>query len=229
MYASTIPLSWKHNDYTGYLTHHIWHHSHYICVITQMAHTSVSTYRSIDDIKTSVYVITLGTSMTSYPIYLPSHSHYMTWMIMFYVITYTKFMTTDLSMTSYPLFRTSHHFMYEIKSTVSVSSNPRYQLYHTHSLYVHQTLYVWHHIQYACYHNCLGHYTPLCITSHPLYLWHHIQEVRYHHTAFMKTQQIYRTSHPPYLTSQPLFLCHHTDGTDICIDVSLYADITTCV
>ena len=30
------------------------------------------------------------------------------------------------------------------------------------------------------------------------------------------------TFHPPYLTSQPLYLCHHTDGTDICIDVLLY-------
>ena len=26
MYASTILLSWKHNDYTGHLTRHIWHH-----------------------------------------------------------------------------------------------------------------------------------------------------------------------------------------------------------
>ena len=41
-------------------------------------HTSVSTYSSIDDINTSVYVITLDTRMTSYPIYIPSHSHYMT-------------------------------------------------------------------------------------------------------------------------------------------------------
>ena len=81
---------------------------------------------------------------------------------------------------------------------------------------------MWHHIQYACYHNCLGHYTPMCITSEPVYWWHHIQYVCYHHTAFMKTQRLYRTSHPPYLTSQALYLCHHTDGTDIFIDVSLY-------
>ena len=54
MNAITIPLSWKHNDYTGHLTRHIWHHSHCICVITQMAHTAVSPYRSIDDITTSV-------------------------------------------------------------------------------------------------------------------------------------------------------------------------------
>ena len=53
-YAITILLSWEHNDYTWHLMHHIWHQSHCICVITQMAHTSVSMYRSIDDITTSV-------------------------------------------------------------------------------------------------------------------------------------------------------------------------------
>ena len=73
--------------------------------------------------------------MTSYTIYIPSYSHYKTGMIMFYVITYTEIMTSDLlSMTSYPLSKTSHHFIYDIKSTVSVltstasvSSHPNYQ------------------------------------------------------------------------------------------------------
>ena len=88
---------------------------------------------------------------------------------------------------------------------------------------------MWHRIQYECYHNCLGHYTPLCITSHPVYLWHHIQYVGYHHTAFMTKQRLYWTSHPPYLTSQPLYLCHHIDGTHICIDVSLYQWHHKCV
>ena len=54
---------------------------------------------------------------------------------MFYVISYTEFMISDLlSMTSYPLVRTTHHFMYDIKSTVSVltstasvSSHPTYR------------------------------------------------------------------------------------------------------
>ena len=85
------------------------------------------------------------------------------------------------------------------------------------------TLYVWHPIQYACYHNnCLWHYTPLCITSHPVYLWHHIQYVLYQHTAFMTTQWLYLTSHRTLLTPQPLYLCHHTNGRHICIDVALY-------
>ena len=85
------------------------------------------------------------------------------------------------------------------------------------------TLYLWLRVQYACYHNnCLWHHTPLCITSHPVYLSHHIQYARYHHNVFMTTQRLYLTSHPPYLTSHPLYLCHPTDGTHICIDVLLY-------
>ena len=38
----------------------------------------------------------------------------------------------------------------------------------------------------------------------------------------MKTERLYRTFHPPYLKSQPLYLCHHTDGTHLCIDISHY-------
>ena len=61
----------------GILTPYLTSQPLYLCHHTD-GNTSVSTYRSIDDIKTSVYVITLGTRMTSYTIYLPSHSHYMT-------------------------------------------------------------------------------------------------------------------------------------------------------
>ena len=85
------------------------------------------------------------------------------------------------------------------------------------------TLYVWHHIQYSCCHNkYLWDYSNLYITSHPVLLWHHIKHVRYHNTAFMTTQHLDLTFHPPYLTSQPLYLSHHTDGTHICIDALLY-------
>ena len=70
--------------------------------------------------------------MTSYPIYITSHSHFMTSMIMFYDLTNTAFTTSDLLyMMSLPLFRASHHFLYDFKSTVSdltstvsVSSHP---------------------------------------------------------------------------------------------------------
>ena len=119
-----------------YLCHHT--NSKHICIDVALYH----------DITTSVYVITLGTRMTSHPIYITTHSHFITSMIMFYDITNTAFMTSDLLyMTSHPLFRISHHFMYDIKSTlsdlmstVSVSSHPPTS----------QPLYGWNHIQYFC-------------------------------------------------------------------------------
>ena len=64
-------------------------------------------------------------------------------------------------------------------------------------------------------HTSMNYFTPSILLTR-------IQYARYHHTTFMKTQRLYGTSHPPYLTSQPLYLCHHTDGTHRCIDVSLY-------
>ena len=173
MYAITILLSWQHNDYTWHFTYHIWDHSHCICVITQMVNTSVAMYRSIDDISTSVYISTIGTHMTSYPIYITSHSHFMTSMIMFFDLTNTAFMTSDLYMTSLPLFRASHHFLYDIKSTVSdltstfsVSSHPFCWCYHTNcisvitsaiihdmiSIVYDMTATVWH--QNSCHNSC---------------------------------------------------------------------------
>ena len=47
--------------------------------------------------------------------------------------------------------------------------------------------------------------------------------------CFHDNRKLYLTSHPPYLTSQPLCLCHHTEGTHICIDVSLYPWHHKCV
>ena len=71
--------------------------------------------------------------MTSYPIYITSHSHFMT-LIKFHDLTNTAFMTSDLLyMTSLPLFRASHHLLYDIKSTVSdltsTVSVPSYPFY----------------------------------------------------------------------------------------------------
>ena len=107
--------------------------------------------------------------------------------------------------------------------TVSVSPKTGYQLYLNHSLYdITQTICVTSYSVCMLSINCFWHHTPLCITSHPAYVWHHIQYICYHHTAFMTTQRLYLASHPPYLTSQPLYVCHQTDGRHICIDVLLY-------
>ena len=77
-------------------------------------------------------------------------------------------------------------------------------------------LYVWHHSQYAWHHmNTLWCHTHIVMTSHTVYLWHHKNIYDINATAFMKTE-LYLTSHPWYLTSQPLYLCWNTH----CIDRS---------
>ena len=71
-------------------------------------------------------------------------------------------------------------------------------------------------------HTSMYNFTPsIFMTSYPICT---LSPYRFHDNT-----RLYRTSHPPYLTLQPLYLCHHTDGTHICIDVSLYDDITTSV
>ena len=138
-------------------------------------------------------------------------------MIIFWDITNTAFMTSDLLyMTSHPLFRASQLFMYDIKSTVSdltstvsVSSHPLYQWYHSHPIYditysIHVTsysLFLWHHIQYVWQHNAvccwyhtrhmcdiicttditstLSHQTTVFMMSHPLQAWHHTHCMRH--------------------------------------------------
>ena len=62
--------------------------------------------------------------------------------------------------------------------------------------------------------NRLWHHTCIVITSHTVYLWYHNNIYNINATAFMKTQQLYLTSHPLDLTSQPRYLCCNTR----CID-----------
>ena len=92
------------------------------------------------------------------------------------------------------------HYICVIKPSVSILSYPL-------SVW-HYTLYVWYLFQYAWHHMCT--HTCIGMTSHPVYLWHHMQYIWYHPYCFMKTKQIYLTSHPLYLTSQPLDMCGDT-------------------
>ena len=106
----------------------------------------------------------------------------------------------------------------DIASTVSVSSIPVYQLYHTTLCMTSHTLYVWHYIQHAWHHtNTLWYHTPICITSHPVYLWHHSQYIWYHPYCFHgKTMTIpdispiiFDITATPSVLSYPLYGCHH--------------------
>ena len=122
----------------------------------------------------------------------------------------TLYLPSDtLYLTLYPLYLchqtqgisyTTTHSLYDITHTIHVTSYKICML----SQQLFRTL-----------HTSIYNLTPsIFMTSYPIFtLWPY---------CFMKTQQLYRTSHPPYLISQPLYLCHHTDGTHISFDVSLY-------
>ena len=204
MTSLALKLNWQ----ASYLCHHsdsidglrptvcMTSHPPYVC------HLMHSPQRHIHSLWLHTIVV-----ITLHPLHSWHHTHY--------IWHYTMAIQT-LYLPSDPLYLTLHplYLCYQSKdinyTTLTPCRTPH-------------TLYVWHHIQYACYdNNCLWNSTPLCITSHPVYFWHHIQYVLYHHTAFMTTQWLYLPSHPPFLTPQPLYLCDHTNGTHICIDVVLY-------
>ena len=92
------------------------------------------------------------------------------------------------------------------------------------------TLYVWHNSQYAWHHmNTLWRHTHIGMKSHTVYLWHHNNKYDINATAFMKTQQLYLTSHPLYLTSQPLYLCCNTHCSDAITTTMEVISLGTCM
>ena len=149
---------------------------------------------------------------------------------------------------SHSLVMTSHHFIYGIKSTiydityttsdlmstVSVSSHPLYQWYHSQYMYdmtssisvTAYTLYLWHHTQYVWHHNtvCWWHrtqhmYDVICTTDDitstlsqqiTIFMRSHPLQA-WHHTPCIRhcTNCIYViTTSPLIITST--FVWHHT-------------------
>ena len=113
-----------------------------------------------------MYDITPTLCMTSYALYVTSHPLFMISHRCSHHITSTGFMT------SHTLYMTSHtwqhkryighltHYIWHT-STVSVSSNPVYQWYHSHSLDD-----IIHTICMASYSVCMALHEPF-MTSHP--------------------------------------------------------------
>ena len=147
-----------------------------------------------------------------------------TWMIMYNVITYTEFITSNLlSMTSYPLFRTSHHFMYDIKSTVSVltstasvSSHPTYRWHHSHNMegitcsisLISYPLCFWQNIHYVLHHN------TLCWCHHPRHMFDILCTADDIAPTLSQQTTLFMISHP-------LHASQHTPVSDIAPTVSL--------
>ena len=78
------------------------------------------------------------------------------------------------------------------------------------------TLYMRHHSHYLCPHtHCIDNITPtLCMISHSPYVWHHFPYTRHHMLTLWPQTSLFMSSHPLYLTSCSLYLCHHIH----CID-----------
>ena len=103
----------------------------------------------------------------------------------------------------------SHH------TTVFMMSHPLQAWQHNHCV-TSQPLCLTSHPLCLCHHTqwinfikpsvCLTS-QPLCVWHHMHYMWHHIRNLGHHITLCMM-------SGPHYLTSLPLYLCHHTHPID---------------
>ena len=151
--------------------------------------------------------------------------------------------------TSHPHFRTSDHRFYvitstifDIVSTVSVSSHLLYWWYHKNyiseitsaiihdimSILYDMTDTVWHHnnfihdIRFPTYDITSRVYdilSPIPVTSQTLWLWIHVNYI-YHQTQSAKIiQPLYLKSQPPYV-----YFCDHTH----CIDDITHTVFMTC-
>ena len=107
-------------------------------------------------------------------------------------ITHSIFMT-------YPLYMASHRVLWEHNICVNsqplcLTSHPQYLCHHTH----------WKNFIKPCV--CMTS-QPLCVWHHIHYMWHRIHNLGHHITLCM-------TSGPLYLTSLPLYFCHHPHPID---------------
>ena len=134
-------------------------------------------------IRTVLEIITLGTHMTSYTLYMTSKSH-VTSQPLICVITLT-------------LLITSH--------TLCITSDSD-NIWHLLHYIRHHILNLWHQATtFMTSHS-------LYWTWYPLYLCHHIACIHdITLTEFLRSHPLYMmTSYPLYMTTQPMNMCHHT-------------------
>ena len=100
---------------------------------------------------------------------------------------------------TYPLYMASHTVLWQHNNCVTsqplcLTSQLQYLCHHTH----------W--INFINPSVCMTS-QPLCVWHHMHYMWHHIHNLGHHITLCM-------TSGLLYLSSLPLYLCHHTHPID---------------
>ena len=76
------------------------------------------------------------------------------------------------------------------------------------------TLFMRHHSHYLCPHtHCIENITCILgMTSHSPYMWHRFHYGRHHILTLWPQTTVLMSSQPLYLTSCPLYLCHHIHG-----------------
>ena len=122
--------------------------------------------------------------------------------------------TPTLCVTSYALYITSHPILCH-HTSVLMTSQSLYMKPHP-GCRATCTLCMRYHRHYLCPHtHSMDNITPtLCMTSHSPYVWHRLHYKRHHILTLWPQTTVFMSSHPLYLTSCPLYLCHHIH----CID-----------
>ena len=166
--------------------------------------------------------------MTWHPLCDKNHS--------IYDVTSTSDITPTVFLSSQPLHWYHTHFW--------MTSHPPYLWHHMHYIYhdiqslchhttllmtsqplnmkplpvrtATYTLYMRHHSHYLCPHtHCIDNITPtLCMISHSPYVWHRLPYRTHHILTLWPQTSVFMISHPLYLTSCPLYLCHHIHCLD---------------
>ena len=100
-------------------------------------------------------------------------------------------------------------------ATVLMTSQPQYLKAHSVCRATY-TLHMKHHSLYLCPHtHCIDNITCILgMTSHSPYMWHRFHCARHHILTLWPQTTVLMSSQPLYLTSCPLYLCHHIH----CID-----------
>ena len=227
--------SWHHTPY-------VWHHTHgntnvisaiWPTISNTTSTVSVSSNKGYQLYHThSLYVITHTIPVTSYSVCMLSQQLFMTSYPSVYNITPSIFIT------SYPICTLSPYCfhdntttipdisptIFDITSTVSVSSHR----WHTHLYWCialsttsqqmcksSHLSHVWHHTQSTSHHiHTLWHQWSCFMTSQTLHSWHLISSLWHHINSLGNHTTLCMTSSPWYLTSCPLYLCHHTHPID---------------
>ena len=178
-----------HSAYVWHFLHYRWHHIH-----------SITPNHSIYDVNSTSGM----TSHPSHPLYLCHHN-----------------LSTDIAPTL--VWHHTHSMCDIICILYNIISTP-YVI--TLLYFCYQNLYILKHIQYVgqhihytceitasnlCHHtHFIDHITPIIyMTSHSAYVWHLLHYPRHHILTLWHQTTVFVTSHPLYLPSYPLYLCHH--------------------